>query len=209
MTIAAAQINWVMLESGLPVVKLFNKNPARRFIMKRFFSLFAITLLSLLLIPLAGYSGEYQKGSAAHSDGFEKMKELVGVWEGKTDMGKGPEVIKATYELTSAGNAIIERLFVGHPHEMITMYYDFGGKLNMTHYCSLGNQPHMELTKSAGDSLTFVLSKKNPNLASLKEAHMHMLNIKISDRDHISNTWTLYEKGRKKSDVVVNLVRVK
>ncbi|HMK60913.1 MAG TPA: hypothetical protein VK452_07185 [Dissulfurispiraceae bacterium] len=177
--------------------------------MKKHCSLIVIALLALVLIPVTGYSGDYQKAAVTHSSGFEKMKALVGVWEGKSDMGKGPETIRATYELTSSGNAVIERLFVGHPQEMVTVYYDFGGKLNMTHYCSLGNQPHMELINQGDNSLTFVLSKKNPNLTSLKETHMHMLNIKISDKDNIINTWTLYEKGKKKSDVVIPLIRVK
>jgi len=174
--------------------------------MKKNISFFVIVLLSLVLSPLASYSGDYQKGAVTHSSDFEKMKELVGVWEGKGDMGTGVETFKVTYELTSAGNAIVERLFVGQPHEMVTVYYDFGGKLNMTHYCSLGNQPHMELLKNDDDKMTFVLSDKNPNLASLQETHMHALNFVINNKDSITQTWSLYEKGEKKSDAVITLV---
>lgn len=166
-------------------------------------------LLGLVLGPLAAYSGEYQKVAVTHSRDFEKMKELVGVWEGKADMGKGMETIKATYELTSAGNAIVERLFVGLPHEMITVYYDFNGKLGMTHYCSLGNQPHMELMNPGENNMVFVLSEKNTNLSSVKETHMHALKISFDGRNSITHTWTLYEKGEKKSDVVIQLARTK
>ncbi len=100
-------------------------------------SFILVGLLWLVMGPLAASSGEYQMGAVTHSKDFEKMKELVGVWEGTTDMGKGMVAIKATYELTSSGNAILERLFVGLPHEMVTVYYDYNGKLTMTHYCSL------------------------------------------------------------------------
>ncbi|HET6516543.1 MAG TPA: hypothetical protein VFG09_15425 [Thermodesulfovibrionales bacterium] len=168
-----------------------------------------IILLSLILSPLAGNAGEYQKTPITHSGDFNKMKELLGVWEGKTDMGKGMESIKATYELTSAGNAIVERLFVGQPHEMITLYHDFKGRLSMTHYCSLGNQPHMDLMNPGENTMMFVLSKKNPNLASVKETHMHSLRISFDDKDDITQTWTLYEKGKKKSEVVIKLVRTR
>ena len=168
-----------------------------------------VVLLSFILSPIASYSGEYQKAAVAHSADFEKMKELVGVWEGKGDMGKGIESIRATYELTSAGNAIVERLFVGQPHEMVTVYYDFGGKLNMTHYCALGNQPHMEFMKQGDNSMVFVLSDKNPNLASMQETHMHALKIAMNNKDSITETWSLYEKGEKKSDVVITLTRAK
>ncbi len=168
-----------------------------------------ITLLGLIFVPLSAYAGEYQKIPVAHSADFNRMKELAGVWEGKADMGKGIETIKATYELTSAGNAVVERLFAGQPHEMVTVYYDFGGKLGMTHYCSLGNQPHMDLMSSGENSLMFVLSVKNPNLSSVKETHMHALMISFNGKDNITHTWTLYENGEKKADTVIKLVRVK
>ena len=177
--------------------------------MKKLVSFNFIILLAVLLGPLAAGSGEYPKGAITHSKDFEKMKELVGVWKGTTDMGQGMVAIKATYELTSAGNAIIERLFVGLPHEMVTVYYDYNGKLNMTHYCSLGNQPHMELMNSGETNMLFVLSKKNPNLHSVEETHMHSLKILFDNKDNITHTWSLYEKGKKKSDTVIKLTRMK
>lgn len=178
--------------------------------MKKLMSIAIIISLGLIVAPLVAFCGEYEKAPVVHSKDFEKMKTLVGVWEWKGDMmGKGMEKIKATYELTSAGNAIVERLFVGQPHEMVTVYHDFKGKLSMTHYCSLGNQPHMNLMNPGESSMMFVLSRKNPNLASLKETHMHSLNISFDNKDSITHTWTLYEKGKKKSDVVIALVRTK
>lgn len=177
--------------------------------MKKRMSFMTIIILGLVLGPLAAGAEEYQKPAVTHSMDFGKIKGLVGVWEGKADMGKGIETIKATYELTSAGNAIVERLFAGQTHEMVTVYHDFKGKLSMTHYCSLGNQPHMDLINPGENTMMFVLSKKNPNLASVKETHMHSLNISFDNKDSITHTWSLYEKGKKKSDVVIKLVRTK
>jgi hypothetical protein len=177
--------------------------------MKKVMSFVLVVLLGLMISPLAAHSGEYGKVVVPHSKDFEKMKELVGVWEGKSDMGKGPETIKATYELTSGGNAIVERLFVGKPHEMVTVYHDFGGKLSMTHYCSLGNQPHMELKNPGENAMVFVLSEKNPNLVSPNETHMHALKISFDSKDNITHSWTLYEKGEKKADTVITLTRTR
>ena len=165
-----------------------------------------MVLWGLVLSPLAANCGEYQKGAVTHSRDFEKMRELVGAWEGTTDKG---ERMVATYELTSAGNAILERLFVGLPHEMVTVYHDSNGKLTMTHYCSLGNQPHMELMNPGEDNMLFVLSKNNHGLSSVNETHMHALKISFNNRDRITHTWSLYEKGEKKSDVVIRLARTK
>jgi hypothetical protein len=178
--------------------------------MKRIIT-FAILIISAMALgSLASSAGEYPMAAPpGHSRDFEKMKELVGVWEGNVDMGKGPEQLRVTYELTSAGNAVVERFAAGKPHEMVTVYHDYNGKLAMTHYCSLGNQPHMELRNPGENALTFVLSEKSPGLASLNEMHMHALTIAIDGKDGITHTWTLYDKGAKKNDVMVKLSRVK
>jgi len=169
-----------------------------------------LTIMLLLVIgPLTALSGEQTGTPVPHSKDFERMKELVGVWEGKADMGKGMGSLRVTYELTSAGNAIVERFAVGQPHEMITVYYDSGGKLAMTHYCALGNQPHMILRNPGGSTMMFVLSEKNPGIAALTEKHMHALTIAVDGKDSITHTWSLYDKGAKKSDVVVKLARIK
>jgi len=178
--------------------------------MKKVISLTIIVFLGLALGPLSVLSGEHQMPApVAHSSDFERMKGLVGVWEGKTDMGKGMETLRVAYELTSAGNAVLERFAAGQPHEMVTVYHDYNGKLAMTHYCSLGNQPHMELTNPGEAMMKFILSEKTPGLVSLNEMHMHALTIALDGKDSISHTWTLYDKGAKKSDVSVKLTRVK
>jgi len=169
-----------------------------------------VALMILLGSAFNAYTGEHQMGTPViHTKDFDKLKELAGVWEGKMDTGKGMETIRVTYELTSAGNAIVERFAAGKPHEMVTVYHDFGGKLTMTHYCSLGNQPHMELTGSGGSDLVFVLSEKNPGLASLSEMHMHALRIAFDGKENITNTWTLYDQGVKKSEMPIKLSRIK
>ena len=168
-----------------------------------------LVVLSALAFRSLAFAGEGMGTPVAHSKDFDRMKELVGVWEGNADMGKGTEQLKVTYELTSAGNAIVEKFAAGQPHEMVTVYYDYSGKLSLTHYCSLGNQPHMELTNPGEVNMTFVLSEKAPGLVSLNETHMHALTIAVDGKDNITQTWTLYDKGSKKTDVVVKLARMK
>jgi hypothetical protein len=108
-------------------------------VMKKVMSITMIVLTVILLGFTGVQAGEKMGAPVNHSKDFDRMKELVGVWEGKADMGKGMETLRITYELTSAGNAIVERFDAGKPHEMVTIYYDYDGKLVMTHYCSLGN----------------------------------------------------------------------
>ncbi|HTF99161.1 MAG TPA: hypothetical protein VK654_01080, partial [Nitrospirota bacterium] len=108
--------------------------------MKKMLSPIVIAVF-VLAFSASALAGEKMGAPVVHSKEFDRLKELVGVWEGKADMGKGPEQFKITYELTSAGNAIVEKFAAGQPHEMVTVYYDYNGKLAMTHYCSIGNQP--------------------------------------------------------------------
>lgn len=172
---------------------------------------FTMIILMAAMFGIASVHSEerHMPDSHAHSKDFETMKAFIGTWEGKGDIGKGSETVKVTYELTSAGNALLERLFPGTPHEMMTVYYDFKGKLNMTHYCSLGNRPHMELVNSIPGSLEFVLSEKDPGISSLKEMHMHRLKITIDGKESITHNWTLFDNGKKKSVAVIRLVRSK
>jgi hypothetical protein len=169
--------------------------------------LFTLMILSAVAFGSLAFAGEQMGAPVAHSKDFDRMKTLVGVWEGKADMGKGMEQFKVTYELTSAGNAIVEKFAAGQPHEMVTMYHDYNGKLALTHYCSLGNQPHMELTASTDSAMQFVLSERAPNLVSLQEMHMHAHGITLDGKNSMTQTWTLYDKGVKANEVAVKLNR--
>ena len=169
--------------------------------------LFIVVILSAFAFGPSAFAGEKMGAPVAHSKDFDRMKGLVGVWEGKADMGKGVEQFKVTYELTSAGNAIVEKFAAGQPHEMVTIYHDYNGKLVLTHYCSLGNQPHMELTTSGDGAMLFALSEKAPNLVSLQETHMHAHGIVIDGKNSMTQTWTLYDKGAKANEVSVKLIR--
>ena len=86
--------------------------------MKKFMVLTVVLILGMAFGPMTVVSSEQQMGPPiTHSKDFERMKDLVGVWEGKADMGKGMETLKVTYELTSAGNAIVEKFAAGQPHD--------------------------------------------------------------------------------------------
>src|SRR5690349_14032148 len=86
---------------------------------------------------------EHDHAPKAGSKEFERMKQLVGTWKGSGDMdGKKMDAV-VNYRLTSAGTVLLETMGPGTDHEMVTAYHDEGGKLAMTHYCAMGNQPHM------------------------------------------------------------------
>ena len=99
---------------------------------------------------------------------FDQLKQLVGKWKGTTKMEGKEQTATVSYELTSSGTAIIERLGEGTQHEMVTMYYLDGKSAAMTHYCALGNQPRMKLKTADPTKITFEMVGKD-GINSLKE----------------------------------------
>jgi hypothetical protein len=91
---------------------------------------------------------------------------------------------------------------------MVTMYYDRGGKLGMTHYCMLGNRPGMLLKSADGKSLTFDFDPKC-GVKAKSEMHMHALTITFQDADTITQDWKMFEDGKLKDSHPFTLKRVK
>jgi hypothetical protein len=156
---------------------------------------------------LMAYAGEHSNLPYSGSKGFERMKELVGVWEGKGNMGKEGEKVRVEYRVTSGGSAIVETLFPGKPDEMVSVYYDNQGRLTMTHYCALRNQPRMKLQSADAQNLYFMFVGGS-NIDPLKDAHMHSLTISFLGKDHIIQKWTLFAEGKAKETSVFELSRV-
>jgi hypothetical protein len=154
-------------------------------------------------------AGECQTDSHAGSTEFERMKQLVGKWEGASDMGKEGEKVKVEYRLTAGGSALVETLFPGTQEEMVSVYYDQKGKLAMTHYCMLRNQPYMILRKSDAQTIELVFAKKGNDINPAREKHMHALRITFADNDHITQKWTMFEKGKDTGVVTLMLTRVR
>ncbi len=131
--------------------------------------------------------------------GFEKMKALVGSWQGT---GKDGKAVKATYALVADGSAVMETLEPGNESTMITMYVPDGGRVMMTHYCSAHNQPRMRAEAAAADPkmLTFNFVDAT-NLSSPSDGHMEKLVVSFADPDHFTQEWTFKAKDQKHAEV--------
>lgn len=128
------------------------------------------------------------KGSVA----FERMKTLVGKWSGESPMmGK----MNTEFRLIAGGSVIEERFAGGTPMEMLSLYHDVDGKLTMTHYCMLRNQPRMKLVKSTANSLTFDLAP-TPGLNPAKDKHMHGATYTFIDANHFQMDGVAWENGK-------------
>ena len=95
----------------------------------------------------------------AASAELARVKALAGRWIGTSS---GPESedqpVTAEYRVTSGGSAVVETLFAGTDHEMVSVYHDRSGRLTVTHYCMLGNQPEFALAGGAPNRLELSLA---------------------------------------------------
>src|SRR5258706_16398214 len=108
-----------------------------------------ITALSLLL-TLAPACAAVDQALSPHSSSaevaksrFERIKSLAGDWTGTPPAEMKGAPMDVRYRVTAGGNAVEETIMPGSDHEMVTMYHLDGDKLELTHYCVIGNQPHM------------------------------------------------------------------
>lgn len=125
--------------------------------------------------------------AAAAQEAFDALKALEGTWMQADDTGAATEEIGSIYHVTAGGSALVETMFPGAEHEMVTIYFiDENDALCMTHYCMLGNRPGLVAAAPTPHEMEFVCSEDG---CCGDEMHMHAATIKIIDATHVSTTW--------------------
>jgi hypothetical protein len=163
-----------------------------------------IGLICVALLVFAVRTRAGNNGAAA----FEKMKSLAGHWEGSAP---GDAQLTADIEVTSGGNAVLERSQMiegGKPMTMITMYYLDGDTLKLTHYCHAGNQPTMAATYDAAAGVITFDFVGATNL-KVDDLHMHHAVFRLVDANHLNETWTMYREQKSVGGETLSLTRGK
>lgn len=80
---------------------------------------------------------------------------------------------------------------------MRSLYYMEGNDLVMTHYCGIGNQPHMRLdtAESTPSQLVFDFVS-GTNMDPAKDLHVHSGWIKPDGGDRLEAEWTVYSAAK-------------
>ena len=144
-------------------------------------------------------------GQSDAQKSFDKLKTLVGTWEGKTAQG---QTVRVTFRLTGNDSALMSE--IGAPENMVTMFHMDGDRLLMTHYCGAGNQPRMKAVASSdGKSIPFEFLDVT-GLTKSQPGHMKGLVITVADTDHHSEAWTFENAdGKAEMHEVFELQRVR
>jgi hypothetical protein len=133
---------------------------------------------------------------SASSARFDALKKRVGDWVEIGKDGNPTNRLVSSIRLTAAGNAVLETLFPGTDHEMVTVYHLDGDDLVLTHYCILGNQPRMKAERG-GDSNRLVFECQGAtNLKSEQDKHMHQATLTFAGDDRYKAEWTACQDGK-------------
>ena len=155
------------------------------------------TRVTLVLAVLSAFTGAALAGPAtpaaaakSSSPAFERFKALAGEWVAAEDgeMFKKGDLV-ARYAVTAAGTALVETVFPGSPHEMVTVYHADGPDLVLTHYCMEGNQPRMRARNASGSRFDFQF-EPGGNIDPRRDRHMNSASLEILGDDEIRTVWT-------------------
>src|SRR5262245_869312 len=154
---------------------------------------------SLVLIAFgAGARGDDKPGKTptAAEAGLERLKKLAGTWVAADAAGQPTDQVVSVLRVTAAGSAVVETLFPGQAHEMVSVYHRDGKDLVMTHYCALGNQPRMKADpNSPANQIRWVFAG-GTNLDPAKDKHMHEGTVTFIDDDHLEWSGVCWEGGK-------------
>ena len=154
-------------------------------------------IMALVLSCVTLLNGE-TRSKVASNPAFEKMKTLVGSWEGTADEGGKKIPTNARFKLMSDGSVLAGWLNEGTPDEMVTMFPMAGRNLMATHYCSAHNQPRMVLEPN-GDAHRLVFKFKDGTNIESGGGHMQQVVFILDGPDHHTEEWTYLEKGQEQT----------
>jgi len=162
----------------------------------------------ILIFATAPAISETPQAADAPTD-LDRFIALAGTWEGTVIHNDGePETATVTYRVTAGGSAVAETLFVGTPHEMLTVFYLDEGKLTLTHYCMLKNQPQMSvIDHEDSNTIAFSFTDGDNIQDPSQDMHMHEAAYTFVDDDQLVSTWTMYHNGEPAGTASLELQR--
>jgi hypothetical protein len=135
------------------------------------------------------------KSKIASNPAFDKMKSLVGKWEGSAIEDSKAMPTNARFQLISDGSALMGWINEGVADEMVTLFHMDGVDLMATHYCSAHNQPRMVLA-AGGDANKLVFKFKDGTNIGPGDGHMRQIVFTIDGPNHHTEDWTYLDNGK-------------
>lgn len=161
---------------------------------------------AMLLVPAALAGPGHDHGEAPSM--VDALKTLEGTWVLVDESGNPTDEVVSVFKVTAGGSAVIETMFPGTDHEMVTVYHEDRGELVLTHYCMLGNQPRLRAAASRDDKTIVFECAGGMNMSSENDHHMHHAVLSFLGPDRLKAEWTSHKDGKEDHGKVFDLARV-
>jgi hypothetical protein len=169
------------------------------------------TLYSVFLIFfLAGGAMASEAADSVDAEAaWQILKDgLVGEWQGK--ILHSAEPVEASFYLTGNDSAIVE--YIGRPQRpaasMSTVYHLADEHLQLTHYCSMQNQPRLRAASISADGKTINFELLDvTNLTRSGNRYTHKMQISFPAPDRANVTYVGLDNGVE-GELTVELSRV-
>jgi len=164
-------------------------------------------VIALVLAAGAAAAAPAPAPARPTSAALERFKTLAGEWVAAEDgdMVKKGDLV-ARYAVTASGSAVVETVFPGSEHEMVTVYHADGPDLVLTHYCMEGNQPRMRARDAQGSRFEFAYDG-GTNIDPKRDRHMHSATFDLASADEIRSEWSELAEGKPVFVARMHLVR--
>ena len=167
----------------------------------------ALALSACLAAAPAAFAAMPEHAHSSTPAAFAKFQALAGEWVAAED---GPMVKKgdlvARYAVTAGGSAVVETLFPGAAHEMMTIYSAEGDDLVLTHYCVNANAPRMRAKAASGSRVEFAFDGGS-NVHADVDSHMHSAWMEFVGTDELKSEWTEHKEGKPAMVVAMHTIR--
>lgn len=157
-----------------------------------------IVILAMLAFGSVVMLADEKLSKVAPSPAYDKMKELIGLWQGTVNENGKPLDTHARVKLVSGGSALAHWLGEDTPHEMITMFHMDGKDLMATHYCAAHNQPRFVLVPG-GDPNRLVFKFKDGTNIQPDAGHMQQVAFVFDGPNHHVEEWTYLQNGKEET----------
>lgn len=168
-------------------------------------SLGLLTAATCLTLGLSALPTQDAEDATRAERDFARIKAMAGEWSGATD--DGAFVGDYEYRVTAAGSAVMEIIFKGTDHEMLTVYHMEDGELVLTHYCALGNQPHMHAQPGTDEGTIQFAATHVSNLGAENNPAMKKGRLEFQKDGSVKSTWASYAGDEEMMQVAFTLTR--
>lgn len=156
------------------------------------------SVLCAALAALAGCASSIDGTTGGNVDAqsaFARIKALAGVYQVQVEGAEGP--LTVSYETVSGGHAVLERLAAGTADEMVSIYFLEERDLVMTHYCGIGNRPHLRLDRrvSTIDDLVFDFDPATTGIEENNDPHIHGARFRFAEAGAVDVEWDFWQQG--------------